>query len=430
MAGEKTWTYDQASEDELFKAAYGKFHEISFNQDSPLYSRIKKNTRFKGKSMTEAIRFSYGGGRGSGTLPGTSRPLYEQVKLETKKLYCRVSVDNETFETSKSPLGAFVNMAKEPLEVARIGMTNLLERQIVLGDLAGSGLIGVTDGGRRGPTGTPNAGAQFAVDLDMTVDAGAALLEPGDILDLYSPADPPVRLGSAFIRVIRPSGILALTVYGDDYDGTSTSSGDKLSVYMQGSKDKELSGLRGVLNATVAATSGGSSLYKGIRTHRDQRWDPYQKTIAADAQGANLNIKKELNEVVLDIYDKCGKSPTVVMCNTTVYRLILDAFEDTKQILVGGRDKGMKSVKHGAFLIAGPKGPIPIIHNRYVPEEELYVLNEDKIELHCRHKPKWFDRDGTVFLREKDDDAYEARYGVFCDLLIHPFYQGIVKGVK
>ena len=79
MAEKTTWTYDQASEDELFKAAYGKFHEISFNQDSPLYSRIKKNTKFKGKSMTETIRFSYGSGRGSGSLPGTSRPLYEPV---------------------------------------------------------------------------------------------------------------------------------------------------------------------------------------------------------------------------------------------------------------------------------------------------------------------------------------------------------------
>ena len=430
MAGRKTWTYNQASEDELFKAAYGKLHEISFNQEAPLYGRMKKNTRFKGKSMTESIRFSYGSGRGSGILPKTSRPLYEQVKLETKKLYCRASVDNETFEASKSSLGAFVNMAKEPLEVAQIGMANLLERQVVLGDLAGSGILGKTDGTRRGPGGKSPDGANFAVDLDMSTDTGASLLEPGDIIDLYSPANPPVRLGSASIRVIRPSGILALTVYGDDYDGSGTSASDVLSIYMQGSKDKEISGLRGILNTTVGSTSGGSSLYKGIRTHRDQRWDPYQKTIAADAQGAALNIKKELNEVVLDIYDKCGKSPTVVMCNTAVYRLILDAFEDTKQILVGGRDKSMKSVKYGAFLIAGPKGPIPIIHNRFVPAEQMYVLNEDKIELFCRHKPKWFSRDGTVFLREKDGDAYEARYGVFCDLLVNPFYQGIVKGVK
>ena len=183
-AGRETWTYTQGTEDALFKTAYGKHNAMAFNQRSPLYGRIKKKTTFKGKEMVSSIRLSYGGGRGSGSLPRASRALYKQITLKTKKLYHRLSVDNETFEASKSSLGAFVRMAKEPMEVARIAFSNLLERQIVLGDLAGTGKLGTSKANvttivaqsASNPTGTAVA---------LADDTIMESFEEGDVVDVY-----------------------------------------------------------------------------------------------------------------------------------------------------------------------------------------------------------------------------------------------------
>ena len=75
------------------------------------------------------------------------------------------------------------------------------------------------------------------------------------------------------------------------------------------------------------------------------------------------------------------------------------------------------------------QGTIPVVFNRYVPSGEMYLLNESKIELVSRAAPQWFNRDGTVFLRELDEDSYEARYGCYSDLFVQPFYQGILTGI-
>ena len=421
MAGRRTWTYTQSTENALFKVAYGKHNAMAFNQRSVLYGRIKKKTNFKGKQMESSIRLSYGGGRGSGRLPRASRALYKTITLTTKKLYHRLSIDNETFEASKSSVGAFVNMSKEPMEVARIAFSNLLERQIVLGDLTGTGKLFVTaadathDAVNASSEETADASAA-TVTLVLTSATIDAVVEEGDVLDLYSQGTN-TRLGTGEVRsydedtralVLRALTDVAAVTAGVDF-------------YLQNSKDAELSGLQGVLTATTGT-------YKGIAIGR--RWEAYQQ--AADGTSAVADrIKKQLNKAILQIIKRCGEAPTLLMCDHEVYTQILDEFEGIKRVQIPARGKGLKGqVGYAALEYVSPQGTIPVVFNRYVPAGQLYLLNENKIELCMRAAPQWLDRDGTVFLREQDLDSYEARYGLYTDLFIQPFYQGIITGLN
>lgn len=410
MAGRATWEYRQDTESALFKTAYGKHNAKAFNQRSPLYGRIKKKTNFKGKDMVSSIRLSYGGGRGSGKLPRASRALYKQITLKTRKLYHRLSIDNETFEASKSTVGAFVNMAKEPMEVARIAFSNLLERQIVLGDLNGTGLLMTSPQATR--SGTTAVTSPF--ELTMTAGDIAESLEEGDVCDLVHGSNTVVAEVTKVTEGATPK--VSFTRL-DGASGTIAANAN-VAVYLQNSKDAELSGLQGVLTAT-------SGTYKGIAIGR--RWQSYQDTNGGTARDLTKSL---LNKAVLQIVKRCGEVPSVIMCNHKQYIALLDLFEDIKRVQIPARAKALKGqVGYGALEYVSAQGTIPVIFNRYVPEDQIYLLNEDKIELVSRAAPQWFDRDGTVFLRE-DEDSYEARYGCYSDLFIQPFYQGIITDLK
>ena len=424
MAGKQTWTYDQSTEDALFKTAYGKHNAKAFNQRSPLYGRIKKKTNFKGKEMVSSIRLSYGGGRGSGKLPRASRALYKQIKLTTKKLYHRLSIDQETFQASKDSVSAFVNMAKEPMEVARVAFSNLLERQIVLGDLKGSGLLGTRRATLALNSITDTNGVQ-GVGAKLTIAdflSSAESLEEGDVVDLYQGGD---RKKICEVTGVSESGELKLTVLKADAGIQAVANNDstELTVYLQNSKDNELEGLQGILKAKPVDGS-----YKNIPIGR--RWQSYQQTAAAKSATEKQRLKKELNKAILQIVKRCGETPTVLMCNHDVYTALLDEFEDIKRVQIPAREKALKGqVGYGALEYVSAQGTIPVVFNRYVPSGEMYLLNESKIELVSRAAPQWFNRDGTVFLRELDEDSYEARYGCYSDLFVQPFYQGILTGI-
>ena len=303
-------------------------------------------------------------------------------------------------------------MAKEPMEVARIAFSNLLERQIVLGDLNGTGLLMTSPSGSR--TDAVNTDATGGFELTMTAGDIAESLEEGDVCDLIHDTHTATCEVTKVTEGATPK--VSFTYLAGDTDNIAAA--DDVAVYLQNSKDAELSGLQGVLTAT-------SGTYKGIAIGR--RWQSYQDTNGGTARDLTKSL---LNKAVLQIVKRCGEVPSVIMCNHKQYIALLDLFEDIKRVQIPARAKSLKGqVGYGALEYVSAQGTIPIIFNRYVPEDQIYLLNEDKIELVSRAAPQWFDRDGTVFLRE-DEDSYEARYGCYSDLFIQPFYQGIITDLK
>jgi hypothetical protein len=89
--------------------------------------------------------------------------------------------------------------------------------------------------------------------------------------------------------------------------------------------------------------------------------------------------------------------------------------------------RGTMGFKAIAFESVG--GEIPIIMDRFVEDDRIAYVNDDFIEAHHRPDFGWFDDDGTVFLRSNDDDAYEARYGGYLEILTNPCFQGYRKGL-
>lgn len=398
------WNYQSESEKNLMKKAYDKHIDMQFNKDNVLFGRMKKAYDFVGEDTTIAIEQSIGGGRSSGSLPTPNRNKTSKAVLTTKKLYASVRVDRESMLAARTDAGSFVRFTEYPVKVAQQGFNSNVERQIILNDLSGEGVLFTST------TALVTGAGTSADPYVVTLAAGASLesVEEGDLLNVESETTE-----VEVVEVDEVANTISLV-------GTSAAllaaktTGAAMDLYMQKSKDNELEGLQGILKAT-------SGTYKGIAIGR--RWQATQKTA-----GAALSFDM-LNEVIIKIKRKCGQAPNLILVNNTIYQKILTLSETQKSYNLPARGKFKAQISFSAIEYLGPDGAIPVVLNRFVPQNEVYILNDNHIHLKARSKQEWFDEDGTVFLRDSDADSYSARYGMYADVFVNPHFQGIITNV-
>lgn len=401
------WTYSSTNEAKLMKVKYGKLIEKQFNEENVLFGRIKKNEKFEGSQIEIPVIQSIGGGVSAGSLGSSSVNKASKATITSKKLYAKVSIDRETMKAAKSDEGSFVRFTKFPVQVATRSFNRNLERMLTRGDASGSGALAAGDAATN-VSGNGSSGTPYIVVLAS--DACMACFEEGDILNYDAETSElevsEVIESSKTIKLVGTSTGLAALVAGPNPVPANK------YFYMQKSKDNEMIGLKGVLEAT------SSTLY-GITVAR--RWQSYIKDASSAALSTDL-----INDVVINVKKKCGVSPKLALSSYKQYEKALNLHEDHKTYNVPAR---RAQFSFQGLEILTPEGPIPMIASRFVNDEQIYFLNDDHMELHLRPGGfEWMDDDGTVFLRESTD-SYEARYGGYGQFFVNPHFQGLLDNL-
>jgi len=401
------------------KIKYGKLIDKQFNKENVILGRMKKMQDFVGKQIDRPLIQSIGGGVGSGSLPTANENKIAKVILnDVKKQYAVVSIDRETMKAAKSDEGSFVRMTKFPVKIAVDSFNRNLARQILRNDVAGAGaLIGGTDTTNSNVEGNGTSGTPYLIKLDTASTYFPAEFETIEIGDLINVNSETTDLEVVDMSVTVTSGYATgtISVTGTSSRlGTLAASGpfataDKL--YMQGSKDNEIDGIKGVISAT-------SGTYKNVTIGR--RFQSYQKSAASAAISTDL-----LNDLLINVKRQSGDTPTFLLTSYHQYTKILNLLEDHKRYPLPVKDKKLKGqISFSGLEYMGPDGAVAIVPDRLMNSDEIFALNDKHIELHCRPGAfEWFDEDGTVFLRETGD-SYEARYGGYCELFVNPHFQG------
>lgn len=411
-----TWTYSGANEDNLLKQKYGKMIEKQFNKSNVILGRIKRMEDFEGKGIDRPVIQSIGGGVGNSILPTANENKIGLAQLKnSKKMYAVVSVDRETMKRAKKDEASFVRMTKFPVKIATESFNRNLTRQILKGDITGSGALLTFD--TAAPSGTLGQTAgKLYFDTASTHDL--ALFEAIEIGDLI---DKPAGTASLGMEVIDMVVVPSATGYAGagsyvEFAVTPTMLDGEI-LYMQNSKDAELQGIKGVVS------EGAGTVYKNITTGR--RWQSYQKDASAAAISSDL-----LNELVINIKRNCGESPDLLLTSYHQFIRILNFLEDAKRYNLPARNKKFKGVVSFAGVeFMSADGPIPVVADRFMDADEIFALNTKHIELHLTPGGlEWFDEDGTVFLRESGD-AYEARYGGYGELFVNPHFHGRLHNI-
>lgn len=384
----------------LFKIKYGKLSENVYNSSNVLLGRVKKQFDFTGKQLFVPVPTSFQGGVGSGSLPTANAANYQDAIITAKKMYARVEIDREAIKASMNDEGAFVRGTKEVVQKGVESWMRNMTRAL-LND--GSGELGIIDAGGVTDNGSGN--------YDVVITSASfkeANWEEADYVNVETG-----NTDQFEVEAVDPDTrtITIQRITGSQVPAAAD------EIFMQNSESNDPQGIKGVLDAT------SGSLYN-ITVQR--RWKAASQ-VAAGGAGLTTDL---MNQVMLEVQRKSGKTPNLILTSFTQYRKLLNLLEDQKQYIIEPRAEDLKGkVSFRAVEFMSATGSVPVVVERFVEADRMYFLNDNFITIHHRPDFGWFEDDGTIFLRKADSDAYEARYGGYLEAYIVPSFHGVITGL-
>lgn len=382
----------------LFKHKYQKMSLDLYDGDfvNKTITQIKKSHDATGDQVERPVPLGFQGGAGSGSLPSANRGNYQKAIFTTKSVYTVCDVDRRTIKLSKDE-GAFVDALKENVKRTVIKF-NWNASRILYND--GTGALGTLT----------SASLVSGVTYDCIVTAATWKLANWEVRDF-------VNFGSTDddfeITAITPS---TRTIRVVRLGGSTVPTAADIA-YLQGSKDNDPEGLKGVVDANSGSKYSITIQY---------RWQAPSQIAAASA-GITVDL---MNQAMLDIEAVTGEPPNAIVTSFVQMRKMMNQLEDQKRYI---QTKEMKS-RYGNYSVEGlqymsTNGPITFYAERFCEDDRMYFLNTDHIES-C-HAPDmgWADDEGFVFLRKAGSDQYEARYAAYYQNYIPPVMHGGITGL-
>lgn len=428
-----------AAANDNFKIKYGKLADKVFNAGNPITMQIAVKQDFVGKSLVEDNPLGFSGSVGSRVLPLSNVGQYVNSILISKKNYATVLVDRESMKASSTSEGAFFKYMDRPVKDALESFDRNKSRQF-FGD--GSGILGYGSAGAANVTGLGTTASPYIVTFSIAnfnesnfeerdnvqVVTGIASLVTGDggtaeggdtvtnLLEVVA-----INPSARTVSLVGVSAALAALVAGPLPLGAAA------AICMQRSYMGDLTGLRLVSKLSVAFDAGtaGLSLYN---IPMQRRWRMYVKDAAAGAL-----TKAILNDVAVTVEKRTGKTINCIATSYLQFQKLLDLSEDQKRYTtVGPANASFKKAVYGfeAVEYMTSTGPVPVIPDRMIQNDEIWFLNKNYIEYRLRPGgAEWATEDGTTFLRVTDNDQYEARYAMYGECFISPTFHGHLKNL-
>lgn len=403
----------------LFKTKYGKKSFAVFNTSTPVWSKAKKNHGdFKGKSSGLTINAVLGftGSVGAAVIPQANVFTDVNAVLTRKKQYARMLLDREAMIASKGEENAFEAVTKYQVKKCVESFMRNLERQLFAFE---NGKIfegdNATNLSGNGSTGTPFLVTGLASTwVDGFVEIGDSVQVAGEttILNIVS-----------VVRSTRTVGLVGTSALLTAGVGSPTT----LKIYIQGCNGSAANDLQSILGAVKANSSTLYGVTIGERFQSQQ--------IAAGSAGITTDI---INQLVTQVEQYAGDSPDILVTSYKQYRKLQDILGDKLRYMdVTNREKMFRKAEFNMQGIQWntTSGVIPVVTSKMCPDDHFLALSSDNIQLYTAEAPKWFDEDGTVLLRtgftagSTASDSYEARYGFYGELFVHPQAHGVISGL-
>ncbi|MBO5395178.1 MAG: phage major capsid protein [Clostridia bacterium] len=356
---------------------------------NPLLAKIKRSNKdVWGKEIRKLAPFGINGGVGagseSGALPTASGNGYVQFVSELKNLYGKIEISDKAVRASASNAGAFVNLLTDEMEgLVKASSFNL--GRMIYGD--GTGLLATV----------------ASVDgQTVSCDKVNNLIE-GMIIDVYT-AD--AKSSTTPIKVVYVDRVNKTFTFA----GSATiKTGDKL--YVQGSKDYEITGLGRIFDESK------DSIYGVSKT--EHPWlKPYVRSTSTE-------VSDILIQEAVDFLDmNCDSQINFITCSSTVrraYQEYLGAYR--RNIDITELEGGYKTITHNG---------IPVVADRFVDDDTMYLLNTNDFTLHELCDWKWLEgEDGRILKQNQGYPTYSAtlvKYGeLICD---KPCGQAKISGIS
>jgi hypothetical protein len=385
MAGQGILTFAS----EALKLVYGDLHE-QLRDKNPALEFIEASAQNITRNGKEVIFDTHiGRNQGIGArgvrekLPIAGAQKYKQAHLYLKNLYGAIEVDGQLFEQAADDYNAFINVVDMEIKGLKRDLAKDLNRQIY-GD--GSGKLAVV-------TAQPSS-------TTLTVDA-TDWLEEGMVIDVVDPSTGVKQQSGAassieIVSINETTKVITVTGTLGTFN-TNISANDIIVRSSNGvnSFGKELTGLGAIVKAT-------GELHE-IDPATTPVWAATEVALGSSGTPGTLT---ELNLInLVQSVDKKGGDVDVFLASPGVYNAYWNLLQGFRQFTNGaGLTGGQRS-----FTFEALGKPIRFVSDYAAPKGTLYALSSKELVINRKKDWSWMDRDGSMWSRVADTDAYEAR---------------------
>jgi len=385
MAGQSILTFAS----EAIKLVYGDLHE-QLRDKNPALQMIESSSANITRNGKEVIFDTHiGRNQGIGAravrekLPTAGAQKYKQAHLYLTNLYGSIEVDGQLFEQAAEDYQAFINVVDMEITGLKRDLAVDLNRQ-VYGD--GSGTIATV---------VSVSGQNITVDSTHWVQEGMILV--GIDIGTGAVADSGNQLEVTAInettKVITVTGTISALAAADVLvRGSNTTN----------SYNKEWTGLAAIVDDTTTLHDINPADYPV--------WKATKNDISSGGTPGTLTELALIN--LVQSVDKKGGDVDVMLASPGVFNAYWNLLQGLRQFTNGATLTGGQR----AFSFDALGKPIKFVSDYAAPENTLYALSSKEIVLNRKRDWSWMDRDGSMWSRVSDTDAYEARYFQYSQL--------------
>ena len=351
-------------------------NQLNINAN-PLLSLIKRTSKdVWGKEIIKLAPFGINGGIGAGSetgeLPTATGNNYVQFKATLKNLYGSIEITDKAIRASKNDAGAFVNLLNDEMEsLVKASAFNL--GRMLYGD--GSGLLGTV------------AGVASNV---LTMDSVNNFVE-GMVVDIYN-GDVLVQGGVAVKYVNRAEKQITI-----DMTGVTGAIAEGNTLFVQGSKDNEITGLGALFSDSATIYGLTRSAYPWLK--------PYQNTSATEREISDYLIQTAIDAVE----DNADSKINYIACSKALrraYQTYLGFYRKNVEVV---DINGTKAIAHNG---------IPVVGDRFVKDGEIYLLNTNDFVMHELCDWKWLEGEcGNILKQNTGKASYSATLVKYAELI-------------
>lgn len=351
---------------------------------NPLFAKIKQSTAdVYGRQIIKVAPFGINGGIGAGSetgeLPTANGNNYIQLKSTLKNLYGTLEISDKAIRASASSNGAFIDLLSAEMEGLLNSSKYNLSRMLY-GD------------------GTGEVAKVTAYDGGVATMNSVKNLIEGMVVDVYSAAGEKTASGLRIKYVDRTNKTVTFTT-----TPASMSANDVL--YVQGSKNNEITGIGAIFNESA-------NIY-GLNRAENPWLKPYT---SATSQEISDNV---IQTAVDFLTENSGSNIDMITCGAGVRRAYLQYLACYRRnVDVVELEGGFKAISFGG---------IPMVVDRFVEDDTLFLLDTSKFTLHQLCDWEWIEGEGGNILRQKPGyPAYSATLVKYADLICdQPYRQSI-----
>ncbi len=348
---------------------------------NPLLAKIEQTTAdVWGKEIKKLAPYGINGGIGSGAetdnLPQSGSNNYAQFTLTLKNLFGKIELSDKAIRASRNSAGAFVNLLNAEME-GLLKASKFNFGRMLYGD--GSGLIATT---------VANVGES---NNQITVDSVKALME-GMTVDIYNGGGTKDNnaSGSRIVAIDRAKKVVTLS------NAASAKIEAGYKVYVQGSKDNEITGLEAIF--------GDSEQIYGLNRKDFSFLTPYKQFV-----DSTVTIRA-MQDAIDAVEETAGGAIDFIVAAYNVRKQYVDTLTKTRMnVDYLTLDGGYKALSYSG---------IPFVADRFVADGDMYLLNSGDFKLHQLCDWRWLEGEsGSVLHQVAGKACYSATLVKYADLL-------------